>query len=237
MEGMIDEFEAIGLHVPDHDKLKRKIGRQDIPYARTAPGIDALGCFTEESGARILVAEKSDEVELWPTVRSEAAARPANVTLVSPFVGLVDVFDDESELTHRLIAGIEDPFRFDIELTAGAPAVFFSALPVDVRAYSTAEEYEGPVPFGSDFISAPDLFALADGELSRGELAPYVWLGLRVGPSEVRTNELNGLQFRVMTTDRNLPLTVALPASLPVSEEQWLWGTWKLMASLGSWDA
>ncbi|MEJ5998449.1 hypothetical protein [Corynebacterium sp. H130] len=233
---MLSEFEAIGLHIPTLDKLARNISRRDVPTVRTAPGLDSLGCFTEASGARVLVAEKGDAVELWPTLRSEAEPRPANITLVTPFVALTDVFDDDLQLTHRLIAGVEDPFRFELEATAGVKQAYFSAVPLDVAVYSSEDDFDGPIPFGADFISAPDLFALSEGTVDRAEITPYIHMGLTIGGVEQRTNELNGATFKVATVSENLPVTVALPDSFEVEPGQWLWGTWKLMVSLGSWD-
>lgn len=233
---MTPEFEAIGLHIPDQHKLARNIARRDVPTVHTAPDVDALGCFTEDSGARILVAEKDDAVELWPALRSEAAPRTANITLVTPFVALVDVFDDSLTLTHRLVAGVEDPFRFDIGVTAGVRDARFSAIAVEVSSFEEQEGYEGPVPFGADFISSPDLFALSAGELTQAELSPYVTMGLTAPWLETRSNELNGATTQIGTVSENLPLTFALPSSLETAPGQWLWGTWKLMVSLGSWD-
>lgn len=233
---MFSEFEAIAMHVPAAEKIARNLGRRDVPTVRTAPGIDALGCFTEASGARILVAEKGDAVELWPAVRSEATPRPANITLTSPFVALVDVFDQDLALTHRLIAGVEDPFRFDIGTTAGVEQAYFSALALEITAFDSEEDYEGPVPYGADFISAPDLFALADDSLPKELIAPVVTMGVTVTDVETRTNEFNGLSFQLVTLSDNLPMTIAVPESLPIRPGQWLWGTWKLMVSLGSWD-
>ncbi|QGU01557.1 hypothetical protein CKALI_03370 [Corynebacterium kalinowskii] len=233
---MIEEFEAIGLHIPDQHKLARNIARRDVPAVRTAPGLDTLGCFTESSGARVLVAEKGDAVELWPALRSEAAPRIANITLVTPFVALVDVFDDQLALTHRLVAGVEDPFRFEIGETAGVKEARFSAIAVDVTSFSSEDGYSGPVPFGASFISAPDLFALAEGSVEQQDLTPYVTMGVTAPELEERTNELNGATTYIGTVSENLPVTFALPASLETAPGQWLWGAWKLMVSLGSWD-
>lgn len=232
---MNSEFEAIGLCIPTPDKLARNIARRDVPTVRTAPLLDALGCFTEPSGARVLVAEKGDAIELWPALRSESPAQTANITLITPFVARVDVFDEDLELTHRLLAGVEDPFRFDIGVTAGVRDAVFSALAVDV-AVPSPEVFEGPVPFGSAFLAAPDLFREAAGEVSEPELSPYVMMGLTVADLDTRTNELNGASFQLGSTADNLPLTYALPACLDVAPGTWLWGTWKLMVSCGSWN-
>lgn len=232
---MTSEFESIGLHIPPTDKLARNIARRDIPYVRTAPDIDALGCYTEDSGARIMLVEKDDTVELWPALRSEAQPVTANITLVTPFVALVDVFDGSLQLSHRLVAGVEDPFRFDIGVTAGVRDAQFSAIAADVTAYTDSSSFGGPIPFGASFISAPDLFALSEGTISQAELTPYVTMGLTAPAMEMRMNELNGIATRIGTVTDNLPLTFALPASMDVTDGQWLWGTWKLMVSLGSW--
>lgn len=219
---------CIGLDVTSLDELNAHLTAMPSEVAGRVGGIESVR-YTDESGARIVVARDADgeTLDLVPSLDARPGALLGDLRAHGPVVA-ADVLGDDNELVTRLAADLEQHRHLDgvlagplraavvvlgVEMSVHADAAAFAASPVSRLGQEDPSE-DAPQLADESFLSY-GLFGDADAA------EPTAFVAGTVLDAETRTHGVTGQSFHVARLrTAGFEATACLPASAhPVTPE------------------
>lgn len=234
-----------GAGVP-RDRARDRASGGSGSVAVPASGVPAsYRCYDDPSGARLLMWDRpagpgsaggrttATVAGLYPA--EGAPLLPARLVRVHGEVTHVDLYTAEGDVVARFFASCDDARsvpeartvdgRLDLYGEISVPQASVTAVSVDTNvfvdeaSFRAAAREAGEVPVG---LVCPSLFRVhSTGDPEDAE--PCALVSGEVLSSERVTNSLTGVDWYRTVVDAAVPLTLALPADLPVAP---LAGTW-----------